>query len=116
MKNIEALKQYIQKNNIQIIKITDKEYPKKLKNIYDPPKVLYVKGNKSILNETSIAIIGSRICSAYGKNIAEKISYELSSQKIVTISGLARGIDTYAHIGTVKANEKTIAVLGCRNR
>ena len=113
MEYIEALNLYMEKNNIQIIKITDKEYPEKLKQIYDPPKILYVKGNKNILNEKSIAIIGTRMCSMYGKVIAEKISYELAKENIITISGLARGIDTYAHLGTVKAERKTIAVLGC---
>lgn len=112
MEHIEPLNFYLKKNNIQVIKITDKEYPEKLKQIYDAPKTLYIKGEKNVLNETGIAIIGARMCSIYGKNVTEKFSYDLAKRKIVTISGLARGIDTACHMGTVRAKGKTIAVLG----
>ena len=78
---------------------------------------LYVKkyeysGNKKILNDKSIAIIGCRECSIYGKEVANKLAYELSNNKINIISGMAKGIDSYAHIGALKAEGKTIAVLG----
>lgn len=96
----------------EILRIGDKYYPEKLKKIYAPPGELYVLGDKTILNEKSIAIIGCRKCSNYGANVAKKISYELSKKGINIVSGLARGIDTYAHIGTISANKKTIAVLG----
>ena len=110
MENIEALKKYF---DIKKLEITDKEYPEKLKEIYDPPKKLYVKGDISILNKKSIAIVGTRMCSNYGRKIAKQLSYEIAQRGIITISGLARGIDTFAHIGTINAKEKTIAVLGC---
>ena len=103
---------YIIKNNIEIITIKDKTYPIKLACIYDMPIVLYVKGNKENLYSKSVAIIGTRNCSIYGKNIAEKFSKELSKNGITIISGMARGIDTFAHIGSLKENGKTVAVLG----
>ena len=101
---------YINKNNIHVINIKQNDYPNKLRYIYNPPIVLYVKGNISILNNTSIAIIGSRQCSDYGINIARRLAYSLAKKNINIISGLAYGIDTQAHIGTLKAKGKTIAV------
>lgn len=88
------------------------EYPKKLRNIDYPPKKLYCIGNMSLLNSKGIAIIGSRECSDYGEKVAREFAMKLSSQNISIISGLAKGIDTFAHIGTLNTNGKTIAVLG----
>lgn len=112
-KDLEKHIEYMQKNDIKILTIQDKNYPYKLKNIYDPPVVVYIKGNEKILNNKSLAIIGSRMCSNYGKNITESIAYNLSKYNINIVSGLARGIDTCAHIGTIRANMPTIAVMGC---
>ena len=83
-----------------------------IKQIYAPPEQLHIMGNENILNQKSIAIIGCRECSTYGANLARKFSYELSKIGINIISGLARGIDTYAHLGTIIAKRRTIAVLG----
>lgn len=94
---LEELKK-MQEENIQILTINDKDYPILLKEIYDPPIVLYVKGNKRILNELSIGVIGCRQCSSYGEIIAKRIAYCLARKHIHIISGLARGIDTYSHI------------------
>ena len=102
----------MQENNIDIITIYDNEYPKKLKSIYDSPIILYYKGNKNLLNEFGIAIIGCRNCTKYGEITAKKISYSLSKKNINIISGLARGIDTFSHMGSLKAQGKTIAVVG----
>lgn len=103
---------FMQKNNIDIIYIEDNNYPKRLKEIYDPPICLYIKGNKEILNNKSLAIIGCREYSEYGKYNALKFSNQISKYKINIISGLAHGIDSFAHLGTICANEKTVAVLG----
>ncbi len=103
---------YMKQNNIELIHIYDKYYPEKLKTIYDKPIVLYIKGNKSILNKFSLAIIGCRDHTKYGEIVAKNISYEISKNNIVTISGLARGIDSIAHKETLKAKGKTIAVIG----
>lgn len=100
---------YIRKYNIKIINLYHNYYPENLKNIYDAPVCLYAIGNIHRLKEKSIAIVGTRKCSEYGKTIAFKSAYELSQNNINIISGLAKGIDTYAHMG---AGERTIAVLG----
>ena len=110
--NLKLYSAYMEKKNIKMITIKDEEYPKKLLNIYDPPSVLFVLGNEKILNNTALAIIGSRKCSEYGKNIAKQFAYNLSKQNINIISGLAKGIDTYAHLGTNCAQKTTIAVIG----
>lgn len=97
---------------MKIIYQAEKNYPKKLQNIYAPPVKLYVLGDEQILNKPSIAIVGCRQASDYGKKVAFRFAYELAKQGIVIVSGLARGIDTCGHLGAVKANEKTIAILG----
>lgn len=112
-RNLDKYLKYMNENNIEIINIHDKSYPDKLKVIYDPPIVLYIKGNKNILNEKAMAIVGCRMCTKYGENIANKLAYNLSLNNINVISGLARGIDSCAHKGTLKTNGKTIAVVGC---
>ena len=106
----------IDKNQIKEIKLGSKFYPEKLKNIYAMPQDLYVLGNEELLNHKSIAIIGCRDCTKYGAENAFKFGYELAKKDICVISGLARGIDTYSHLGAVKANGKTIAVLRMRIR
>ena len=75
---------------IEEIKITDRSYPYLLSQINKPPKKIYVLGNKEILREKSIAIVGGRECSNYGRNIAKEIAYNLAKINIITISGLAR--------------------------
>ena len=98
----------------KIIKITmeNEKYPILLKQIYDPPKCLYVMGNIEILNNPSIAIVGCREATEYGKKAATYFSYNLAKQNVTIVSGLVRGIDSYSHIGALKANGKTIAVIG----
>lgn len=111
--DLEKYIEYMQKNSIKMITIQDEKYPEKLRNIYDPPVVLYIKGNERNLKNPSIAIIGSRNCSNYGKQMAKQFAYNLSKHNINIISGLAKGIDTYAHLGTIAADRATIAVIGC---
>ena len=105
--------QYMKKQQIHFITIEEKEYPDKLRQIYDPPIGIYVKGNTEILSKYGIGIVGCRNCSPYGERIAKKFSYELAQKGITIISGLARGIDSYAHIGCLMAEGRTIAVVGC---
>lgn len=111
-KDLEKYEEYMNRNNIQIITILDNEYPKKLRNIYDKPIVLYAKGNLDLMKQNGIAIVGCRNCSTYGKSIAKKLAYNLAKQNKCIISGLARGIDKYSHIGAVEAKGNTIAVIG----
>lgn len=94
------------------IMIEDEIYPERLKNIPNPPKQLYILGNEQILEEKNIAIIGSRVCTPEGAKIAEQFSKILSRNGICIISGMAKGIDTAAHLGALKTGGKTIAVLG----
>ena len=102
----------MRKWDIQIINIHDKTYPKKLRYIYNPPIVLFAKGNIKLLNENIISIVGSRNCSNYGKNVALDFSKRLSKKGIVIASGMAKGIDSYSHYGALNAGGKTIAVFG----
>ena len=111
-KLLEKYEKYILKNDIKIINISDDNYPAKLKNIYAPPITIFAKGDISLLNSKSIAIVGSREPSKYGIYVAEKFSKELSKEGITIVSGLARGIDTFAHVGALSSFSKTIAVLG----
>ena len=104
--------QFMQKNQIDIISIADDEYPFLLREIYSPPLCLYIRGNKECLKKENIAIIGCRQCSEYGKKTAQKIAYELSKENVNIVSGLAKGIDEYSHLGAIFAKGKTIAVLG----
>ncbi len=99
-------------NQIKEIKLGERGYPEKLLHIYSPPKVLYVLGNEKILNEPSIAIIGCRNCTEYGKKVSSYFAGEFAKRGINVISGFARGIDTCAHEATLGFG-KTIAVLGC---
>ena len=113
-KNEEILNyhiKYMKENNIKIININEREYPQALKEIYDPPISLYVKGNIEKLNNKNIGIVGCRECTIYGKKSAEYFAYNLSKQNINIVSGLAKGIDSYAHLGSLNTGN-TIAVLG----
>lgn len=97
---------------MKVLNYEDEIYPEKLRNIYDSPKILYFIGNKNLLYMKSIAIIGCRNCTKKGAYNAYKLAYELAKKDVCIISGMARGIDTYSHIGAIKAKGKTIAVLG----
>jgi DNA processing protein len=101
----------LKNNNIDIVTYWDDEYPTLYKAIKNPPAILYCKGDTSLLNKQSVAVVGTRKCSDYGKKIAFKTSMELASKEYVIVSGLALGIDTSAHKGAIEAKGKTIAVL-----
>lgn len=104
---------YMKENNIDIIHICEKSYPQILKQIYDAPVSLYIRGNKKILNGENVGIVGCRDCTDYGKKAAKYFGYNLSKEKSINIvSGLARGVDSYAHWGSVGAN---IEVKGDKN-
>ncbi|MGL5434468.1 MAG: DNA-processing protein DprA [Lachnospiraceae bacterium] len=98
---------------IRFITILDEEYPAGLRTLYDYPVALYVKGRLPDPKLPSIAIVGARSCSSYGKQLAEFFARVLSEEGIQVISGLAMGIDGAAHQGAVKAGKPTYAVLGC---
>ena len=111
-KNVKRHLAFMELNKIDIISIADKEYPAILREIDNPPICLYIKGNKKILNNISVSIVGCRDCSQYGKEISQKLAYNLANNSFNVVSGLAKGIDSFAHLGALYANGKTIAVLG----
>jgi DNA processing protein len=89
------------------------EYPSILEEIYDPPLVLYARGQAAALDQPGIAIVGTRRPTIYGLQMAQGLASDLGSRGMTVVSGLARGIDSAAHRGCLKGNGKTIAVLGC---
>jgi len=100
------------KSDLKIITIFDQDYPVALKEIPGSPIVLYVLGNIIADDNLAIGIVGSRRASLYGLSNAEKFAAELSAQGITIVSGMARGVDTYAHRGALKVGGRTIAVMG----
>lgn len=111
--DIENKIKQLEKYKTKYISIENKLYPEKLKNIFDYPYGIYIKG--SMQQKKTIAIVGSRKCSEYGANITKKFAKELAQNNITIVSGMAKGIDSLAHWGALEANIKnsTIAVLGC---
>jgi len=102
-----------QQQNIQVMTIADAIYPDRLRNIYDPPVVLYCKGKLPVLEEeAAIALVGTRNASPYGLDAAEKLGFGLAKHGAVVVSGLARGIDSYAVRGALRAGGVTVGVLG----
>ena len=101
----------IKLNNIGIICIDDDAYPEYLREIHEPPCILYYKGDIKLLKTDCIAIVGSRNCSRYGFDQAKKFASELCNAGFTIVSGLAEGIDSSAHIGALEAKGKTIAVM-----
>lgn len=96
----------------RIITVWDEDYPPLLKKIYDPPLILYVKGIFDEKDKYSIAVVGTRVPTNYGKLQTERIVSDLASQGITIVSGLARGIDSIAHTSALKNKTRTIAVIG----
>ena len=98
-------------NQVELVNYLDEAYPAYLKEIPDPPMLLYVKGEVSLLNTPTIAIVGSRNCSEYGYSLTTQLGETLAAGGITIISGMAMGIDAAAHYGALKSGH-TIAVLG----
>ncbi len=90
----------------------DKAYPERLREIYDPPAVLWIRGNADLLARPGIAVVGTRHPSPYGAGMAELLSRDLANRRLVIFSGMARGVDTAAHKGALEAGGKTVAVWG----
>ena len=103
----------IQQHQCHIVTINDDSYPPLLKQIDDPPALLYVIGEFPLQDAPSIAIVGSRSPTEYGKTISHQLSHQLAERGITVVSGFARGIDTCVHRGALEAGGDTIAVFGC---
>lgn len=95
-----------------IVSYDSAEYPERLREIYDPPPVLWVRGDVKLLKRPSIAIVGTRHPSPYGTGVAEMLARDLSVRRLLVVSGMARGIDTSAHKGALAARMPTVAVWG----
>lgn len=99
--------------NIRILPIYDKDYPDRLRNIYDPPLVLYVRGKLPDFNHLpAVAVVGTRKTTPYGVIVTERLGYQLSRSGVIVVSGMAAGIDSAAHRGAVKGDTPTVAVFG----
>lgn len=98
---------------VHCLALPDPAYPALLREIADPPLVLYAKGNLELLSRPAIAVVGARAATIYGKKMAENFAAALARVGLTVTSGLALGIDTCAHQGALAANGATIAVLGC---
>lgn len=103
----------IDKYKVDILTWDDPDYPENLRNIFDPPLVLFIRGRIISDDDLSIAIVGTRMATVYGMNMAHKISTQLGQLGITIVSGAARGIDTAAHQAILAIKSRTIAVLGC---
>jgi DNA processing protein len=106
---MEKLKHY----GIQILTWHDSDYPTRLKEIYDYPPLLYIRGSLTAADEWCLAVVGTRRATAYGRQVTEEIVTDLARNNITIISGLARGIDSVAHQAALEAGGRTIAILAC---
>ena len=103
----------IEKAGVRVVTQADEAYPKNLREIYDPPLVLYVRGTLTERDVLAIGIVGSRRTTLYGQEMARKLAYQLARVGVTVVSGLARGIDTAAHSGALQAKGRTVGVIGC---
>lgn len=110
-KELEADFRWQEKSNHHLLTWEDSNYPTLLKEIYDPPPILYAIGELSCLQQPTIAIVGSRKPSITGSELARRFAYELTKNNLTVVSGLAQGIDTQAHRGCLDAQGKTVAVM-----
>src|SRR5262249_44743724 len=90
----------------------DEEFPAALREIFDPPLTIYTRGNRALMKEPAVAIVGSRRPTAYGRAVARRLAMDLAQKGLVIISGMARGVDSAAHEGAIEVGGNTIAVLG----
>ena len=111
--DLDAELQRIEKSGVRVVCRDDAEYPKNLREIYDPPLVLYVKGTLTERDALAIAVVGSRRTTLYGQEMARKLAFQLARVGVTVVSGLARGIDTSAHNGALQAKGRTVGVIGC---
>jgi DNA processing protein len=110
--NLGAELKRITEYGCRVVTQADPEYPPLLREIYDPPIVLYVKGDLSTKDKNSVALVGSRMTTYYGIEVARKLAYQLAYLGVTVVSGGARGIDTAAHQGALSGKGRTVAVLG----
>lgn len=110
---VDQLIDDVERWGMHIVRRGDPCYPPLLGHIHDAPEILYVRGQRALDDAQLIAIVGARRCTRYGRTQAERIGCELASLGVGVVSGMARGIDTAAHTGALRAHGRTVAVLGC---
>lgn len=110
--DLERVMQTIKEKEIKVFTIEDADYPRRLKEINQPPPVLYVKGSINVEDEWAVAVVGTRRVTPYGRQVANELAMFLANNGITVISGLARGVDAIAHQSALKAGGRTVAVLG----
>lgn len=110
--SLDAEMERIERLEISVITLEDADYPRLLAQIPAPPPVLYLKGSLTAGDATAVAIVGTRRASAYGREVTARLAAELAESGVTVVSGLARGIDGFAHQGALRAGGRTLAVLG----
>ena len=110
--NLDSEMAALAKQNIGILTILDDDYPKLLKEVYDPPYIMYIKGQLKPEDEFALAIVGTRRISPYGQQAASHLAADLAQVGLTIVSGLARGVDTLAHLAAINQKKRTIAVVG----
>lgn len=113
IENMAFLLEELAKKQIKVLSIFDDDYPSSLKNIDNPPKLLYLKGNDKLLHSEIIAVVGTRKPTRYGVKVTEDFAREFALSGLTIVSGMARGLDTVAHKVCIELNKPTIAVFGC---
>lgn len=111
---LDTLARQMERYHMDVLGIDDEVYPAQLREIFNPPQVLFFRGNRQLLqNSRQVAMVGARNCTPYGRNVATWFASQLVKYGITIVSGGARGIDSYAHEGALKGKGTTIAVMGC---
>jgi DNA processing protein len=103
---------FAEKHNIQVLTFSDEDYPRRLKECYDAPSVLYYRGNVDLNSNRIVSVVGSRKATHYGKALCDELIESLTDYKVIVVSGLAYGIDSYAHKASVSHGIPTVGVLG----
>ncbi|HNT23513.1 MAG TPA: DNA-processing protein DprA [Anaerolineales bacterium] len=111
--SLEQVWQRIQAQGIQVLTWEDEAYPRRLKEIDQPPPVLYLRGDLQAQDEWAVAVVGTRQVSAYGRQVTEELAGLLARNGVTVVSGLARGVDSVAHQAALNAGGRTLAILGC---
>ena len=111
--NLENEMEKVSRLGIQVVTLMDEDYPRRLKEVDQPPPVLFINGKLEKQDDWAVAIVGTRQNTAYGRQLTEELSTFLALNQVTVISGLARGIDVIAHETAIKAGGRSIAVLGC---
>ncbi|MGD9519837.1 MAG: DNA-processing protein DprA, partial [Armatimonadota bacterium] len=107
------IRERIAERGWQLVPLTSREYPERLREIADAPSVLMVEGDLGPSDALAVSVVGTRKCSDYARRLARRLSYDLAARGVTVVSGMALGVDGEAHRGAIEAGGRTVAVLGC---